>query len=201
MTDIFSKNVPGMTEILSKSSVGIVGCGGLGSNAAVSLVRAGIGNLVIADYDTIEISNLNRQYFFRDDIGKKKVSVLAERLKQINPQCEIKIVDKKLEKSDICHEFSSVDILVEAFDKAESKQWLIEEWSDLYPEKPIISGNGIGGIGKIDKLVVKKLGSLYFCGDGRSSESEGLCSARVSIVANMQASLVIELLMRSESKK
>jgi sulfur carrier protein ThiS adenylyltransferase len=93
-----------------------------------------------------------------------------------------------------------VDILVEAFDKAESKQWLIEEWSTCYPDKPIISGNGIGGFGKIDELVVKKMGSIYFCGDGRSSEKEGLCSAKVSIVANMQASLVIELLRKNYSK-
>ncbi|MDA3884273.1 MAG: sulfur carrier protein ThiS adenylyltransferase ThiF [Candidatus Delongbacteria bacterium] len=200
MNNIFAKNVPGMTEALSNATIGIAGCGGLGSNAAVALVRAGIGNLIIADYDIVESSNLNRQYFFSDDIGKKKVKALEEKLLQINPQCLIKVVDKKLGKCDICHVFSKVDILVEAFDKAESKQWLIEEWSTIYPEKPIISGNGIGGYGKINELEVKKIGSLYFCGDGKSSEEEGLCSARVSIVANMQASLAIELLMSKQSK-
>ncbi|MDA3884170.1 MAG: sulfur carrier protein ThiS adenylyltransferase ThiF [Candidatus Delongbacteria bacterium] len=201
MNNIFSKNVPGMTEVLSRSTVGIAGCGGLGSNAAVALVRAGIGSLVIADHDIVESSNLNRQYFFSDDVGKKKVKALEEKLLQINPQCSIKVVDKKLEKHDICHVFSKVDILIEAFDKAESKQWLIEEWSTVYPKRPIISGNGLGGIGKIDRLVVKKIGSLYFCGDGSSSEKEGLCSARVSIVANMQATTAIELLMDKLSKK
>lgn len=201
MNDIFAKNVPGMTEILSRSTVGIAGCGGLGSNAAVALVRAGVGNLILVDYDIVENSNLNRQFFFSDDIGKKKVKALEEKLLQINSQCSIKVVDKKLEKHDICQEFFSVDILIEAFDIAESKQWLIEEWSAAYPNRPIISGNGIGGIGKIDKLVVKKMGSLYFCGDGVSSESEGLCSARVSIVANMQAGIAIELLMDKQSKK
>lgn len=195
MNNIFSKNVPGMTDILSNSTVGIAGCGGLGSNAAVALVRAGVGNLIIADHDSVESSNLNRQYYFSADIGKKKVKALEEKLLQINPKCSIKVVDKKLERCDIGQEFSGVDILIEAFDKAESKQWLIEEWSTCYPDKPIISGNGISGIGKIDKLVVKKIGSLYFCGDGISSENEGLCSARVSIVANMQAGVAIELLM------
>ncbi|MBN2789923.1 MAG: sulfur carrier protein ThiS adenylyltransferase ThiF [Candidatus Delongbacteria bacterium] len=195
MNEIYTRNVPGMTEVLSKASVGIAGCGGLGSNAAVSLVRAGVKDLVIADFDVVEKSNLNRQYYFLKDIGKKKVEVLSDRLKEINSECKIKVFDKKLERSDISGVFGDVDILIEAFDKAESKQWLIEEWSSKFPSRPIVSGNGIGGLGKNEKLSVKKIGSLYFCGDGESSEEEGLCSAKVSIVANMQASLVIELLM------
>ncbi|MCK4978839.1 MAG: ThiF family adenylyltransferase, partial [Candidatus Delongbacteria bacterium] len=151
--------------------------------------------------DKVELSNLNRQYYFREDIGKKKVDALKEKLLQINLDCKINVIDKKLERSDIGTLFGDVDIMIEAFDKAESKQWLIEEWSILYPEKPIISGNGIGGIGRLEKLKVKKVGSLYFCGDGESSDSEGLCSARVAIVANMQSSLAIELLMNKQSKK
>ncbi|MCK5761153.1 MAG: sulfur carrier protein ThiS adenylyltransferase ThiF [Candidatus Delongbacteria bacterium] len=201
MNEIFSKNVPGMTEALSNAVVGIAGCGGLGSNIAVSLVRAGIGNLIIADYDVVELSNLNRQYYFTEDIGKKKVYALAERLNQINSSCKINVIDKKLERSDIATLFGDADIMMEAFDKAEYKQWLIEEWSFRLPEKPLISGNGLGGIGKWEKLKVKKVGSLYFCGDGESSDKEGLCSARVAIVANIQSSLAIELLMSKQSKK
>ena len=200
MTEIFSKNVPGMTEALSKATIGIAGCGGLGSNIAVSLVRAGIGNLIIADYDIVELSNLNRQYYFRDDVGKKKVLALKEKLLQINPECKVKVIDKKLERNDIALLFSDADIMMEAFDKAEAKQWLIEEWSTRFPDRIIISGNGLGGYGKFEKLKVKQMGSLYFCGDGESSEKEGLCSARVAIVANMQASLAIELLMNDQSK-
>ena len=201
MNEIFSKNVPGMTDALSRAVIGIAGCGGLGSNIAVSLVRAGVENLIIADFDIIELSNLNRQYYFREDVGKKKVLTLAEKLLQINPNCRINVIDKKLERSDIATLFGDADIMMEAFDKAESKQWLIEEWSTLYPEKPLISGNGVGGIGKLEKLKVKKVGSLYFCGDGESSDEEGLCSARVAIVANMQSELAIELLMSEQSKK
>ena len=201
MNEIFSKNVHGMTDALSRAVIGIAGCGGLGSNVAVSLVRAGVKNLIIADFDIIELSNLNRQYYFRDDVGKKKVEVLAKKLLQINPDCKINIIDRKLERSDIASLFGDADIMIEAFDKAESKQWLIEEWSTLYPPKPIISGNGIGGIGRLEKLKVKKVGLLYFCGDGESSDEEGLCSARVAIVANMQSSLAIELLMSKQSKK
>lgn len=190
-----------MTEALSRATIGIAGCGGLGSNIAVSLVRAGIGNLIIADYDIIELSNLNRQYYFREDVGEKKVDALKEKLLQINPDCKINIIDKKLERNDIGTLFSDAEIMVEAFDKAEAKQWLIEEWSTQFPNRVIISGNGLGGYGKFEKLKVKKMGLLYFCGDGESSEKDGLCSARVAIVANMQANLAIELLMGKQSKK
>lgn len=200
MNEIFSKNVPGMTEALSKATIGVAGCGGLGSNIAVSLVRAGLGNLIIADYDIVELSNLNRQYYFRDDVGNKKVDALKEKLLQINPDCKINVIDKKLERNDIGALFIDADIMMEAFDKAEAKQWLIEEWSAQFPNRVIISGNGLGGYGKLEKLKVKQMGSFYFCGDGESSEKEGLCSARVAIVANMQSSLAIELLMNKQSK-
>ena len=200
MNEIFSKNVLGMTEVLSKATIGIAGCGGLGSNIAVSLVRAGIGNLIIADYDIVELSNLNRQYFFSEDVGNKKVVALEKKLLRINPDCKINVIDKKLERNDISLLFNDADIMMEAFDKAEAKQWLIEEWSIQFPDRVIISGNGLGGYGKFEKLKVKQMGSLYFCGDGESSEKEGLCSARVAIVANMQASLAIELLMNKQSK-
>ena len=201
MNEIFSKNVSGMTEVLSKATIGIAGCGGLGSNIAVSLVRAGIGNLIIADFDIVELSNLNRQYYFLEDVGKKKVYALRDKLLKINPDCMIKTIDKKLERNDIPLLFKDADIMMEAFDKAKAKQWLIEEWSIQFLDRPVISGNGLGGYGKLEKLKVKKMGSLYFCGDGESSEKEGLCSARVSIVANMQSSLAIELLMDKQSKK
>ena len=86
---LFERNVPGTLEILQKSTVGIAGCGGLGSNAAVSLVRAGIGKLILADHDVVEESNLNRQYYFQSDIGKKKVEALTYHLKAINPEIKL----------------------------------------------------------------------------------------------------------------
>lgn len=195
MKNIFERNVSGMTERLSRSVIGIAGCGGIGSNVAVSLVRAGVGKLIIADHDTVEPSNLNRQYYFAGDIGKKKTAALKERLLEINAGCVIEVFDKKLEREDIPDIFSEAEIMVEAFDLAESKQWLIEEWASLYPDRPVISGNGLSGYGNFESIRVKKAGNMYFCGDGETSMEEGLCSARVAIVSNMQANLVIEILM------
>ncbi len=196
---IFSRNVNGMTEILTRSCIGIAGCGGLGSNAAVALVRAGIGKLILADFDNVEMSNLNRQYFFLNQVGTKKVDALANNLKSINPEVELEIFNKKIDPESIQKIFGSVDLLIEAFDKAESKKWLIEKWSINNPDKPVISGNGVSGMGNNESLITTKMGDIYFCGDGVSELSMGLCGARVAIVANMQANLAIELLM--EKKK
>ena len=109
---LFERNVPGTLEILQKSTVGIAGCGGLGSNAAVSLVRAGIGKLIIADHDVVEESNLNRQYYFQPDIGKKKVEVLTCHLKAINHEIGIETIDNQISASDISQIFKNADILM-----------------------------------------------------------------------------------------
>jgi sulfur carrier protein ThiS adenylyltransferase len=200
MKNIFERNVGGMTERLSRSVIGIAGCGGIGSNAAVSLVRAGIGRLMIADFDIVEESNLNRQYFFIEDIGKPKSETLKLRLGKINSECDVISYQKKLDKEDIPLLFSEADIMIEAFDNAESKQWLIEEWACLYPDRPVISGNGLSGYGDFESIGIKKVGNIYFCGDGISSDKEGLCASRVAIVANMQANLAIELLMNKQER-
>ncbi len=197
MSDIFAKNADGMTGRLSRAVIGIAGCGGIGSNVAVSLVRAGIGKLIIADFDIVEASNLNRQYYFISEIGKSKVTVLKDRLLQINPDCEITVHDKELRRNDIGPIFGEAEIMIEAFDRAESKQWLIEEWATNYPEKPVISGNGLSGFGNFESLKVRRTGNIWFCGDGVTSSESGLCSARVAIVSNMQANLAIELLMKN----
>jgi sulfur carrier protein ThiS adenylyltransferase len=193
---IFNRNVPGSTAILQKSVIAIAGCGGLGSNAAAALVRAGIGKLIIADFDIVEESNLNRQYYFQSDIGKKKAEALGSHLKAINPGIKLDVHTKKLTKEDVPILFKKADILIEAFDRAEGKQWLIEAWCKYFPERVIICGSGISGLGNTDKLKVQKAGNIYFCGDGESDMSMGLCSARVAIVANMQANVAIEILVR-----
>ncbi len=198
---IFKRNVPKTTEIFKKSTVGIAGCGGLGSNIAISLVRAGIGKLVLTDFDIVEPSNLNRQHFFQTDIGKEKVYALAEYLKNINPKVELELHNKKLIKEDIKNIYKNVDIMVEAFDKAESKAWLIESWCINFPKKEIVCASGISGIGNIDKMIVKKTGKIYFIGDGKTDMSEGLNSSKVTIAANMQASTVMEILLdKTESR-
>lgn len=193
--DIFERNVPGMTERLTRACVGIAGCGGLGSNVAVALVRAGVGHLVIADDDHVVASNLNRQHFFIRDIGKEKAPALAEYLLAINPEIGLHVETRRITPQNLSDIFGHVDILVEAVDRGETKQWMIHEWHRLYPEKPLIVGNGIAGYGQTGTLRIERMGTIYFCGDMTTDQTMGLAAPRVLIAAAMQANLAVELLM------
>ena len=195
---LFSKHDPRVLAALRKSTVGIAGAGGLGSNVAISLARAGVGRLIIADFDRIEPSNLNRQQYFVGQIGRRKVEALIENLKRINPFSEYSVHDTKISGRNVDRIFGAADILVEAFDKAEAKHMLIEAWLSLFPERPIVAASGLAGYGKNRKIHVRKMGNLYICGDEESEAAPGVSpmAPRVAIVANMQANCVVELLVK-----
>lgn len=193
---MFSRNVPGSAEILKNKTVAVAGCGGLGSNIAISLVRSGVGHLIIADFDKVELSNLNRQQYVREDIGKPKTEVLARHLKKIDPEAEITAINEKLDPENIKELFKDADILIEAFDLASSKLWLIESWLETYPSKPVIAGSGMSGLGNFEKIHVRIAGNLYICGDEISEMTMGLMAPRVAIVANLQAMTALELLLK-----
>ena len=183
---------------LSKFRVGIAGAGGLGSNCAVALARSGVGTLVIADCDIIEESNLNRQYFFTNQIGLMKTIALKENILHINPEVVVLIHQKKLDRTNIIDIYSGCNIIVEAFDNAEMKEMLIETVQIKMPGIPLIIGSGMAGWGKNNDLVARKIDdTLWVCGDEYSEVSENMptIAPRVGIVANMQANTVIELLM------
>lgn len=187
----------GYTKILKTKCVGIAGCGGLGSNCAVALARVGIGKLIIADFDIITESNLNRQYFFLDQIGQKKAFALRDNISRINASVAVEAHDIKLKAADIARLFKDCDIIVEAFDLAEMKQMIIETVLSEMPEKPIVSGVGLAGWGNTNVLKVEQKGNLYFCGDQENEVSESMppLAPRVGIVSNMEANVVMALLL------
>ena len=197
----FSQHDPKILSILRNSVVGIAGAGGLGSNVAFSLARAGIGTLIIADFDKIEPSNLNRHQYFIEQIGRSKVEALLENLRKINPFSKYEIHNLKINNDNIYEIFADAEILVEAFDLAEMKKMLIESWVSQFPKRPIIAASGLAGFGKNEILHTRKIGSLYICGDEDTEVEEGISpmAPRVGIVANMQANLVLELLLKTES--
>lgn len=195
MDPMFDRNVPGTAGKLQAKCAGVAGCGGLGSNAAVALVRAGVGRLILADHDVVELSNLNRQQFYRSDVGKKKVEALAAHLRAIRPDVRLDLVDAELSTDNLRQIFKDADVMVEAFDRAESKKWLIESWCRIFPDRPIVCGNGLAGCGRTGELHVTRAGRIYLCGDGVSDMSMGLCSARVALVAAMEANVAIALLL------
>lgn len=183
---------------LSKFRVGIAGAGGLGSNCAVALARSGVGTLVISDFDIVEEPNLNRQYYFIDQVGLMKTVALKENIARINPEVHVIVHQKRLEKENITEIFSGCDVIVEAFDRSDMKEMLIETVQINMPGTPVIVGSGMAGWGKTSDISCRKIDdTLYVCGDETSESSENLppIAPRVGIVANMQANLVLEILM------
>ncbi len=190
-------------SILCQKTVGIAGAGGLGSNCAISLARVGVGRLIIADFDTIDESNLNRQYFFIDQIGMKKVYALRDNLLRVNPSAHIIPIDEELNPQSILFNFEQCDIIIEAFDKAEMKHMIIETVHDFFPEKPLICAMGLAGYGNTNQMRVQKFNNLYICGDMEQevSESNPPIAPRVCIAANMQADVAISILLNNKTTR
>ena len=184
---------------LNKFRVGIAGAGGLGSNCAAALVRSGVGHLVISDFDLVSLSNLNRQYYFSDQVGRKKVDALMDNLLRIREDVDIVSYDKVINEDNIEEIFKDCDIIVEAFDRSDMKEMLARKVIDLWPGRPLIIGSGMAGYGNTEKIRVRDLGdNLFSCGDEISEVSDDLppLAPRVGIVASMQADLVIDILMK-----
>jgi sulfur carrier protein ThiS adenylyltransferase len=200
--EFFAQRDPDVLAVLRQSSVGIAGAGGLGSNVAVALARAGIGRLVIADFDRIEASNLNRQQYFVDQVGDRKVEALRENLIAINPYSLYEVHDVRINRRNAAKIFSRVDVLVEAFDKAEAKEMLIEASLAKFPGRPIVAASGLAGYGLNKKLHTRRMGNLYICGDEESQPVKGVSpmAPRVALVAAMQANLVVELLVKMRGR-
>lgn len=186
-------------EKLKNKTVGIAGCGGLGSNCAVALARVGVGKLIIADFDIIEESNLNRQYFFHKQIGQKKVSSLFENIQLINPNVKVEAYDVKLDSNNIIEIYNDCDVIVEAFDKAEMKHMIIEVISENLPQTPLVVGLGVAGWGDNNSIHSRQIDNLFICGDEKKETTEDLppLAPRVGIVANMQANIVLEILLKN----
>lgn len=183
--------------ILSQKVVGIAGAGGLGSNCAVSLLRSGVGKLIIADYDVVSEPNLNRQFYFRDQLGQKKVFALRDNLARIEPEDCVQVYDTRITEENIGLIYSTCDIVVEAFDEASQKEMFINYMLTNFPEIPLVAGSGMAGWGRIELLKIGQSDNLYICGDEESeaSEENPPLAPRVNIVSNMQADKVLELLL------
>ncbi|MBQ3747569.1 MAG: sulfur carrier protein ThiS adenylyltransferase ThiF [Kiritimatiellae bacterium] len=186
-------------RILENAKVGIAGAGGLGSNCAMHLVRAGVKKLVIADFDVVSESNLNRQFFFRDQLGRKKVDALAENLRRIEPGLELDISDVRLAPDNIDWTFSGCSVIVEAFDSAEAKSMLLKAVLPL--GKPVVAASGLAGWGRSAAIRQRRIGkNLILIGDTESDIHNGLApvSPRVGIAAAMEANAVVALLIGEE---
>lgn len=189
-----------MADRLKSSTVGIAGCGGLGSNCAVALARVGVGHLILADFDVVEQSNLNRQYYFLDQVGQLKVLALKNNILRINPHIRTDTFPERLTPDRIVVIFGQCNVLVEAFDLKEMKLMIAETVMERIPGIPLVLGSGVAGWGKNELLATHRSDNLYICGDETTETSEEVppLAPRVGIVANMQANVVLELLLGTE---
>ena len=189
---------PEERAVLESARVGIAGAGGLGSNCAMHLVRSGVKHITIADFDVVNESNLNRQFFFRDQIGQKKVEAIKANLLRIEPDADIRAVDIRLDASSAREVFADCGIVVEAFDAVDAKVMLVSAFASS--GKKLVTASGLAGWGRSNAMRVRKMGSIVAIGDGETSVGDGAApvSPRVGIAAAMEANAVVSLLLGCE---
>jgi sulfur carrier protein ThiS adenylyltransferase len=173
--------------------VGIAGAGGLGSNCAAMLVRAGIVNLTVVDFDEVSLLNLNRQFFFADQVGQKKVEALGENLLRINPDLNLSLISQKITKENIDKFFKDVDIVVEALDTPEAKVEIAQRF--LLEDKYFVCASGVAFYGNCDRFRVREIGkNSWVVGDEVSDVKDMPPYAPcVQICAAKQADKVLEI--------
>ena len=183
-------------KIIQNVKIGIGGAGGLGSNCAVMLVRSGFTQLEIIDFDTIDPSNLNRQQYFINEIGEFKVEILKKRLLDINPAAHIVIHQTKWTPEIGAQFFKDCDFIVEAFDQTMWKHKFVDFYHDK--AKALVSGIGMAGLLEKQPMKIKKVGNIYFAGDGITDAAQGHppMAPRVSACAAMMAEVILDLTLQ-----
>jgi sulfur carrier protein ThiS adenylyltransferase len=198
-----ARHTPGVHALLKNASVGIAGVGGLGSAVAVALARVGVGRLIIADFDVVEPSNLNRQQYFIDQLGRYKVDALAENLRRINPYVTVQAVNTLLTTKNIPSLFANCTIVVEAFDRADMKAMLVNTILEKMPQGIVVAASGMAGYGTNNSIVTRKISSrLYLVGDtvSEAKPGSGLMAPRVGIAASHQANQVVRIILGEDSE-
>lgn len=184
------------------ATVAICGLGGLGSNIAICLARAGIGKLILIDFDVVDISNLHRQQYKANQVGMYKTEALKENLLEINPYITIESHTVRMTEENAVELVSEADIVCEAFDKAEYKAMVVNAVLTDFKDKIIVSGSGMAGFSSANDIVTKKLSKrFYLCGDGISDVNDGigLIASRVMVCAAHEAHIVLRLLMGEQT--
>ncbi|WP_339120659.1 sulfur carrier protein ThiS adenylyltransferase ThiF [Fusobacterium nucleatum] len=200
--DLLKRNVKGVSKKLKKTRVCILGLGGLGSNVAILLARSGIGFLKLVDFDTIEASNLNRQQYRVSHIGMKKTEAMKSIIREINPFVEVDILNIKVDRENIYSIVGDIEIVVEAFDRAETKAMILEELL-TDKNKIVVSASGMAGLGSANEIVTRKIkDNFYLIGDNYSDYEEysGIMSTRVMICAAHQANMVLRLILEEKGE-
>ena len=182
----------------SSGAVAICGLGGLGSNIAVSLARAGVSKLILIDFDKVDITNLHRQQYKTNQIGQYKTDALSDNLKETAPYIELITHTVRVTEDNAVEFLEEADIICEAFDDAEAKAMLTNLVLEKMSDKFLVAASGMAGFGSANTIKTRKVMSrFYLCGDEESDvQSEGsLVSSRVMLCAAHQAHTVLRILV------
>lgn len=186
-----------LQEKFSSATVAVCGLGGLGSNIAITLARAGVGKLILIDFDKVDITNLHRQQYKANQLGKFKTEALAENIKEISPYTELLLYTERLDENNAPSLLKDADIICEAFDDAEAKAMLIDVVFSELPEKHLVAASGMAGLKSPNSIKTRKITCrFYLCGDGVSEVDDvaGLFAPQVMLCAAHQAQTVLRIL-------
>ena len=186
----------------NEATVAICGLGGLGSNIAICLARAGIGKLILIDFDVVDVSNLHRQQYKANQVGMYKSEALKANLLEINPYITVESHKVRMTEDNAAKLVAEADIVCEAFDKAECKARVVNAVLTHFKDKIIVSGSGMAGFSSANDINTKKLSKrFYLCGDGVSDVNDGigLIASRVMVCAAHEAHMVLRLLMGEQT--
>ena len=182
---------------ISSTTVAVCGLGGLGSNIAIALTRAGVGKLILIDFDKVDITNLHRQQYKVSQVGMYKTEALRENLTEINPYLETEIHTVCVTEENAKELLKDCDIICEAFDNAECKAMLTNLVLEEMPDKYIVTASGMAGLDSANLIKTRKVSKrFYLCGDEISDASDGigLVSSRVMLCSAHQAHTVLRII-------
>ena len=191
---------PEQSSLLQAAQVAIFGLGGLGSNVAMWLARLGVGQLLLYDFDRVELSNLNRQYYFVEDVGEYKAVALLKHLRAVNPYGDYQSRVVRLTEDNLAELVGTAPIICEALDKPETKALLVNGVLESFPDKFLVAASGLAGFGTSDSMQVRQITPhFYLCGDGSSSFLDlPLCGARVGLCAAQEALTIARIILQME---
>lgn len=182
---------------ISAARVAVCGLGGLGSNIAIALARAGVGHLHLIDFDRVDLTNLNRQQYAVGQLGQYKTDALRETLSLVSPYCDVTCDTIQVTEENLPDLLKAEDYICEAFDRAEAKAMLVSGVLEYFPEKYLVAGSGLAGLGSANTIQTRRVSQrFYLCGDGTSDSSVGLglVASRVLVCAAHEANMILRLI-------
>lgn len=197
MDALNKRHGPQLQNCFCSATVAICGLGGLGSNIAMALARAGIGKLILIDFDRVDITNLHRQQYKANQIGRYKTDALADNLLEIAPYTEIETITERITENNVYSLLKDADVVCEAFDHAEKKAMLVNAVLEIFPNTVLVAASGMAGMDTPNTVRTRKITKRFFlCGDEESDvdDSIGLVAPRVMLCAAHQAHTVLRIL-------